>query len=66
MSFKSTCNLDVTFFPYDQHLCDMVFGSLTMDNTLLEIETEERHVRKGKDKDDDEDEEFGAFIVNVT
>ncbi|XP_078371361.1 neuronal acetylcholine receptor subunit beta-3-like [Oculina patagonica] len=64
VSFKSACNFDVTFFPYDEHRCDMIFGSLTMDKTLMDIETEEMHVRKDEDKekekvkDHDEDEEF--------
>ena len=62
MSFKSTCNFDVTYFPYDQHRCDMSFGSLTLDKTLMDVETEEMNVRQGKDKDEEngDDKTFGT------
>ena len=42
MSFKSTCNFDDTYFPYDEHRCKMIFGSLTSDVTLMDIQTEEK------------------------
>ena len=28
-SFKSTCNIDVTYFPFDQQACSLEFGSWT-------------------------------------
>ena len=54
VSLKSTCNFDVTYFPYDEHRCDMIFRSLTSDKTIMDIETEEIHLG-------DEDEEFGTY-----
>lgn len=59
VSFKSTCSLDVTYFPYDQHRCDMIFGSLTSDKTLLDIETDEVHLETRKGRESDEDGQFG-------
>ncbi|XP_078355224.1 neuronal acetylcholine receptor subunit beta-3-like [Oculina patagonica] len=38
-TFKSTCKLDVQFFPFDKHRCSMVFRSLTADRTLMDIYT---------------------------
>lgn len=58
VSFKSTCSLDVTYFPYDQHRCDMIFGSLTSDKTLLDIETDEVHLETRKGRESDEDGQF--------
>ena len=63
MSFKSTCVLDVTYFPYDEHRCDMIFGSLTSDKTLMDIETEETRVGKGDDND--VDKQFGMYKINA-
>jgi len=66
VSFKSTCILDVTYFPYDQHRCDMIFGSLTSDKTLMDIETEETRVRNGKRGDDiDKDKQLGVYQINT-
>jgi len=63
VSFKSTCVLDVTYFPYDEHRCDMIFGSLTSDKTLMDIETEETRVGKGDDND--VDKQFGMYKINA-
>ncbi|EDO36173.1 predicted protein, partial [Nematostella vectensis] len=37
-TFKSSCVLDVTFFPFDTQVCSMVFGSWTYDTRLLRLE----------------------------
>lgn len=29
--FKSTCKIDITWFPFDDQKCDMKFGSWTYD-----------------------------------
>ena len=29
--FKSTCKIDITWFPFDEQTCDMKFGSWTYD-----------------------------------
>ena len=39
-SFRSTCNIDVTFFPFDEQVCSMKFGSWTFVLTDLDIDTE--------------------------
>jgi len=33
--FKSTCEVDVSDFPFDSQVCSMVFGSWSMDRRLL-------------------------------
>ena len=40
-TFKSTCKLDVQYFPFDKQKCSMMFRSLTADHTLLDIYTKE-------------------------
>ena len=37
VSFRSTCNIDVTFFPFDQQTCYMKFGSWTFEIKDLDI-----------------------------
>lgn len=36
-SFRSTCQIDVTFFPFDQQTCFMKFGSWTFETIDLDI-----------------------------
>ena len=38
-TFKSTCNLNVQFFPFDKQQCNMVFGSMTADRSFMYIKT---------------------------
>ncbi|XP_020613155.1 neuronal acetylcholine receptor subunit beta-3-like [Orbicella faveolata] len=40
-TFKSTCTLDVQFFPFDKQRCNMVFRSLTSDSSILDIDTKQ-------------------------
>lgn len=35
--FKSTCEVDVSNFPFDDQLCEMIFGSWSQDATLLRL-----------------------------
>jgi len=35
--YKSTCSIDITYFPYDNQRCHMKFGSWTYDGFQLEI-----------------------------
>ncbi|XP_065200629.1 neuronal acetylcholine receptor subunit alpha-7 isoform X14 [Planococcus citri] len=36
--FKSTCKIDITWFPFDDQYCDMKFGSWTYDGFQLDLE----------------------------
>ena len=36
-SFKSSCDIDVKYFPFDQQFCKLKFGSWTYDGTEVEI-----------------------------
>lgn len=69
VSFKSSCNFDVTYFPYDEHRCELIFGSPTSDITLMDIVTDERRLEREKGQDrsenvekEDGDEAFGKFV----
>uniref|UniRef100_A0A8D8VS29 Neuronal acetylcholine receptor subunit alpha-7 n=1 Tax=Cacopsylla melanoneura TaxID=428564 RepID=A0A8D8VS29_9HEMI len=35
--FKSTCKIDITWFPFDDQHCDMKFGSWTYDGSQLDL-----------------------------
>ena len=36
--FKSTCHIDILYFPYDEQTCYMKFGSWTYDGYMLDID----------------------------
>ena len=36
--FKSSCNIDVSSFPFDKQKCDLKFGSWTYDGTKLVLD----------------------------
>ncbi|KAK3731050.1 hypothetical protein QZH41_006950 [Actinostola sp. cb2023] len=37
-TFKSSCNMDITNFPFDSQTCDMTFGSWTYDDRLMSMQ----------------------------
>lgn len=41
--YKSYCSIDVEFFPFDQQVCRMKFGSWTYDGFMVDL----RHINQG-------------------
>ncbi|KAL5235458.1 hypothetical protein ACI65C_002868 [Semiaphis heraclei] len=41
--FKSTCKIDITWFPFDDQKCDMKFGSWTYDGFQLDLQLQDDH-----------------------
>ncbi|XP_073994244.1 neuronal acetylcholine receptor subunit alpha-7-like isoform X2 [Rhodnius prolixus] len=39
--FKSTCKIDITWFPFDDQRCEMKFGSWTYDGFQLDLQLQE-------------------------
>ncbi|XP_050425041.1 neuronal acetylcholine receptor subunit alpha-7-like isoform X1 [Adelges cooleyi] len=51
--FKSTCKIDITWFPFDDQKCDMKFGSWTYDGFQLDLQLQ-----------DDSGGDTSGFITN--
>ena len=47
-TFKSSCDMMVTFYPFDKQRCEMTFGSWTFDNRLLKmVSKSNKHTHAG-------------------
>ena len=44
--FKSTCKIDITWFPFDDQHCDMKFGSWTYDGNQVHPPLSQLHAKK--------------------
>ncbi|KAH1023170.1 hypothetical protein HUJ04_012426 [Dendroctonus ponderosae] len=51
--FKSTCKIDITWFPFDDQRCEMKFGSWTYDGLQLDLQLQ-----------DDNGGDISNFITN--
>ncbi|KDR22509.1 Neuronal acetylcholine receptor subunit alpha-7, partial [Zootermopsis nevadensis] len=51
--FKSTCKIDITWFPFDDQRCEMKFGSWTYDGFQLDLQLQ-----------DDSGGDISSFITN--
>ncbi|XP_056646396.1 neuronal acetylcholine receptor subunit alpha-7 isoform X1 [Diorhabda sublineata] len=51
--FKSTCKIDITWFPFDDQRCEMKFGSWTYDGLQLDLQLQ-----------DDAGGDLSSFITN--
>lgn len=51
--FKSTCKIDITWFPFDDQRCKMKFGSWTYDGLQLDLQLQ-----------DDSGGDISSFITN--
>lgn len=51
--FKSTCKIDITWFPFDDQRCEMKFGSWTYDGLQLDLQLQ-----------DDAGGDISSFITN--
>ena len=36
-TFKSSCTLNIKYFPFDTQICELTFGSWTFDNRMLNL-----------------------------
>ncbi|KYQ59602.1 Neuronal acetylcholine receptor subunit alpha-7 [Trachymyrmex zeteki] len=41
--FKSTCKIDITWFPFDDQRCEMKFGSWTYDGSQLDLQLQDEN-----------------------
>ncbi|XP_071946483.1 neuronal acetylcholine receptor subunit beta-4-like [Antedon mediterranea] len=46
--FKSACDIEVTYFPFDEQTCKMKFGSWTHDYSLIDLEAMQKQIDQGQ------------------
>lgn len=59
--FKSTCKIDITWFPFDDQRCEMKFGSWTYDGFQVSLSIEKQTFQSPLDADNKNDVETGCY-----
>ncbi|KAM4750003.1 neuronal acetylcholine receptor subunit non-alpha-3-like isoform 2-T2 [Anableps anableps] len=68
-SYKSSCTMDVTFFPFDRQNCSMKFGSWTYDGHMVDLVLVDHYVDRKDFFDNDEGEKLSlstSVLVSLT
>ncbi|XP_068177520.1 neuronal acetylcholine receptor subunit non-alpha-3-like isoform X2 [Antennarius striatus] len=68
-SYKSSCTMDVTFFPFDRQNCSMKFGSWTYDGSMVDLVLVDHYVDRKDFFDNDEGEKLSlstSVLVSLT
>ncbi|CAH1801765.1 unnamed protein product [Owenia fusiformis] len=52
--YKSSCEINVEFFPFDEQICKMKFGSWTYDGYQVDLV----HIGQGKNEDGEEEDQM--------
>ncbi|OXB55369.1 hypothetical protein ASZ78_002438, partial [Callipepla squamata] len=62
-SYKSSCMMDVTFFPFDRQNCSMKFGSWTYDGSMVDLILVDENVDRKDFFDNGEWEILNAKVI---
>ncbi|XP_060093051.1 neuronal acetylcholine receptor subunit beta-3 isoform X2 [Heteronotia binoei] len=62
-SYKSSCTMDVTFFPFDRQNCSMKFGSWTYDGRMVDLILVDENVDRTDFFDNGEWEILNAKVI---
>ncbi|XP_053787270.1 neuronal acetylcholine receptor subunit beta-3 isoform X3 [Vidua chalybeata] len=62
-SYKSSCTMDVTFFPFDRQNCSMKFGSWTYDGNMVDLILVDENVDRKDFFDNGEWEILNAKVI---
>nr|XP_038026643.1 neuronal acetylcholine receptor subunit beta-3 isoform X4 [Anas platyrhynchos] len=62
-SYKSSCTMDVTFFPFDRQNCSMKFGSWTYDGSMVDLILVDENVDRKDFFDNGEWEILNAKVI---
>ena len=60
--FKSSCSIDVTYFPFDAQNCTMKFGSWTHDQSRIDLLMVGKEANKGNYWESGEWEILGFWV----
>ncbi|PAV91319.1 hypothetical protein WR25_21905 [Diploscapter pachys] len=62
--FKSMCQIDVEFFPFDEQTCHLKFGSWTYSDDLLELEMLENNITYKQERNENGMVENVSIVIN--